>query len=497
MQLQSLRIILHQATLTKPFAKLCARCGPAVKGNIDPGTDEVQQVQDILSFKIDFVIWNRGRNFYPQIQHMIKQFLLTACLLACISFLPAQPVLKPGAPQQNHFSPERLKRIDNLIQQYIDSNWIAGAIALVAKDGNIVYHKAMGFDDKEKNKPLQKDAIWRIASQTKAITSVGVMILYEEGKLLLDDPISKYIPEFRKSLVLDKFNKADTTYTTVPAKKEISIRELLTHTSGIDYAQIGSATMNAIYAKAGVMGGIGMNGGTHLADNIKKLASLPLVHQPGEKFTYGLNTDVLGYLIEVLSGMSLDQFFHKKIFEPLGMNDTYFYIPSEKKNRLAMLHSEDKNRKVVNTEKQIDVNGVFNRDYPVIEGGSFYSGGGGLVSTAYDYALFMQMLLNKGIYNGKRLLSANTVELMTMNQIGDINVGRFNKFGLGFEVVTANGKPRTVLSQGTFSWGGMFASSYWIDPKEKIVAQFVLQQYPFTHGEIADKFKVAVYQALE
>jgi CubicO group peptidase (beta-lactamase class C family) len=418
------------------------------------------------------------------------------CFVLSVS-IQAQ-TLVPGLPEKNHFSPERLARIDKLVQQYVDSGWISGAIALVAKDGNIVYHKAIGYDNKEANKPLQKDAIWRIASQTKAITSVAVMMLYEEGKLLLDDAVSKYIPEFRKPVVLDQFNKADSSYTTQPAKREITIRDLLTHTSGIGYAQIGSETMNAIYAKAGVVGGIGLPAGMLLGDNIRKLGKLPLVHNPGERFTYGLNTDVLGYLVEVLSGMSLDQFFRTRIFEPIGMKDTYFYIPKEKQSRLAMLHSDDpKTRRVVNTPEMITVNGNFYRDYPNLAGGSFYSGGGGLVSTAYDYAVFMQMLLNKGKYNGKRILSANSVALMTSNQIGDINIGRNDKFGLGFQVVTTASKPKTVLSEGTFSWGGMFASSYWIDPKEKIVAQFVLQQYPFSHGDIAEKFKVAVYQALE
>ena len=406
------------------------------------------------------------------------------------------PVLTIGVPEKNNFSPERLQRIDKLVQQYIDSNWISGAIAIVAKDGNIVYHKAIGYDDRTKNKPLQKDAIWRIASQTKAITSVAVMMLYEEGKLMIDDPISKYIPEFKKQAVLDKFNLADTSFTIIPVKREVTIRDLLTHTSGVGYAQIGNQTMNAIYAKAGVVGGIGLKGGL-LADNIKKLGKLPLMHQPGEKFTYGLNTDILGYLVEVCSGMSLDQFFHKNIFEPLGMKDTYFYIPKEKQNRLAMLHSDDATKHSINTPEIINVNGTFYRDYPILDGGSFYSGGGGLVSTAYDYALFMQMLLNEGEYNGKRLLSKHTIQMMTMNQIGDINMGRPTKFGLGFEIVTPESRSKTVLSEGTFSWGGMFASSYWIDPKEKIVAQFVLQQYPFSHGDIADKFKVAVYQALQ
>jgi CubicO group peptidase (beta-lactamase class C family) len=415
--------------------------------------------------------------------------------LNCCS-LSAQTVLTVGAPEQNHYSAERLKRIDKLVQQYIDSNWISGAIAIVAKNGNIVYHKAIGYDDKEKNKPLQKDAIWRIASQTKAVTSVGVMMLFEDGKLLLDDPISKYIPAFRKPNVLDKFNKADSSYTTIPAKREITIRDLLRHTSGIAYAQIGSEISNAIYYKAGVIGGIGLKGGL-LKDNILKLAALPLMHQPGEKFTYGLNTDVLGYLIEVISGMSLDQYFRKNIFDPLGMKDTYFYIPKDKQSRLAMLHMEDKTKHVINSPEVTTINGTFYRDYPILDGGSFYSGGGGLVSTAYDYALFMQMLLNGGEYNGKHLLSKNAIRLMTTSQTNDLDNGHSIKFGLGFQVVTDAETPRNTASPGTFSWGGMFASSYWIDPKEKIVAQFVLQQYPFTHGDISEKFKVAVYQALQ
>lgn len=427
---------------------------------------------------------------------MRKIFSFFAIFAVTISFAQVKhPALVNGTPDKNGFSAERLQKIDKLIQQYIDSNWISGAIALVAKDGNIVYHKAIGYDDKQNNKPLQKDAIWRIASQTKAITSVGVMMLYEDGKLLLDDAISKYIPAFRKPSVIAKFDKKDSSYTTVPANREITIRDLLTHTSGISYAQIGSETANAIYYKAGVVGGIGLKGGL-LKDNILKLASLPLMHQPGEKFTYGLNTDVLGYLIEVISGISLDQYFRKNIFEPLGMKDTYFYIPKEKQNRLAMLHSEDLSRHVINTPEVITLNGTFYRDYPVLDGGSFYSGGGGLVSTAYDYAVFMQMLLNEGEYNGKRLLSRNSIRLMTSNQVGDINIGRAAKFGLGFQIVTEADESRNAVSLGTFSWGGMFASSYWIDPKEKIVAQFVLQQYPNSHGEIADKFKVAVYQAL-
>ena len=427
----------------------------------------------------------------------MKSILSLLVALGMFYTVTAQPLLQPATtPESAGFSSQRLERINQLIQAYIDSNYIEGAIALVARNGKIVYHSAVGYDNKATGKKLQKDAIWRIASQTKAITSLAVMQLYEKGYFLLDDAVSKYIPAFKKPRVLQSFNKMDTSYTTDPAKREITIRDLLTHTSGIGYAQIGSETMNAIYAKAGVVGGIGLKGGL-LKDNILRLAALPLVHQPGDRFTYGLNTDVLGYLVEVVSGLTLDAYFKQYIFDPLGMKDTYFYLPANKQNRLAMLHMSDKNNRVENCPETLEVNGKFYRDYPILPDGSFYSGGGGLVSTAYDYAIFMQLLLNGGDYNGKHIIGRNSIRLMTLNQLGEKSLGRNAKFGLGFEIVTPASAPYSVTSEGSFSWGGMFASSYWIDPKEKIVAQFVLQQYPFTRGDIAEKFKVAVYQALQ
>jgi CubicO group peptidase (beta-lactamase class C family) len=337
---------------------------------------------------------------------------------------------------------------------------------------------------------LKQDAIFRIASQTKAITSVAVMMLFEEGKFLLDDPISRYIPDFAHPVVLDKFNPADSSYTTVPAKREITIRDLLTHTSGIDYAGIGSESMKAIYAKAKVPSGF-VSERSFLADAIKRLGGLPLVHQPGARFTYGLNIDVLGYLVEVLSGKSLDQFFRERIFTPLGMNDTYFYLPQEKFNRLIPVNSEDRNHHLVSLAE----NSGIPADYPKARG-TYYSGGAGLVSTIQDYAIFLQMLLNGGEYNGKRLLSPRTVELMTMNQIGDLNLGR-NKFGLGFEITTREGEAKLGVSEGSFSWGGFFGTIYWADPKEKLVCLLFIQQFPLSHTEIQDKFRAMVYQALE
>jgi CubicO group peptidase (beta-lactamase class C family) len=365
-------------------------------------------------------------------------------------------------PESVGMSTERLSRIDNLVKEYVDKKWIAGAAVLVARDGKIVYYKGLGYDDFDKKTPMKKDAICRIASQTKAITSVAVMMLYEEGKILLNDPVSNYIPEFKNPRVLDKFNPADTTYTTVPAKRELTIRDLLTHTSGIDYAQIGSKEANAIYYKAGLVGGIGVNK-ILLADKMKILGGLPLMHQPGEKWTYGLNTDLLGYLIELVSGMSLDQFFKKKIFEPLGMKDTYFYLPKEKRNRLATLYTEDSTKHIIKDGETYELNGTIYVNYPNMDG-TYYSGGGGLSSTAYDYGIFMQMMLNGGEYNGKRILSRSSVRMMTSNQIGDIAFGD-DKFGLGFGIVTERGSAKTPVSPGTFSWGGMFSSSYWIDPK--------------------------------
>ena len=282
-------------------------------------------------------------------------FIFLFCFLFQVSF---SQVLKEVTPESAGMSSERLQRIDKVLQEYVDKKWIAGGSAIIAHDGKIVYYKAIGYNDMENKTKLKRDDIFRIASQTKAITSVAVMMLYEEGKFLLKDPVSKYIPEFKNQQVLDKFNAADTTYTTVPAKREITIHDLLTHSSGIGYAQIGSKEATAIYAKNGVVGGIGV-GKLLLADGMKKLGSLPLLHQPGDQWTYGLNTDLLGYLVEVVSGMSLADFFSKRIFEPLGMKDTYFYLPKEKYNRLVTLYTEDSLKHVVKAPATFDIKGQF------------------------------------------------------------------------------------------------------------------------------------------
>jgi CubicO group peptidase (beta-lactamase class C family) len=346
---------------------------------------------------------------------MKRLFFISLVILLQLSFVTAQKITPLTTPEAAGFSSERLKRLDREMTEWAKKEWMNGGVALIIRNGKIAYYKAAGYDDLDKKTPMQKDGIFRIASQTKAITSVAIMILFEEGKLLLDDPVSKYIPAFKKQQVLDKFNAADTTYTTVPAKKEITIRELLTHTSGLGYAQIGSKEANAIYAKNNLTAGIGVQD-DKLLDAMNRLAKLPLMHQPGEKWTYGLNSDLLGCLVEVISGMTLDDFFRTRIFEPLDMKDTYFHIPYSKTYKLVNLYREDSTGHLVKGESNM-LNGPVGVNYPLI-GSNYYSGGAGLSSTIYDYAVFLQMLLNNGIYNGKRILSRNTVRMMTMNQIG-------------------------------------------------------------------------------
>ena len=413
---------------------------------------------------------------------------------ATLISIPKTAALQPAKPETVGFSPTRLNRIDENITGWLNDGRLNGCVALIIRNGKVIYHKAFGYDDLEKTKPIRLDNIFRIASQTKAITSVAAMILYEEGKFLLDDRVSKYIPEFAKQQVLDKFNEADSSYTSVPAKTEITIRQLLTHTSGISYPQIGSKQANAIYAKAGLVAGLGVEVGRQLEDDVKKIAKLPLMHQPGEKFTYGFNTDILGHLVEIFSGISLDQFFKKRIFEPLGMNNTYFYLPVVKQSRLVTLYEEVEG-KLVSAKQATEQNGAMYINYPNTAG-TYYSGGAGLSSTAMDYAIFLQMMLNGGEYNGKRLLSRNTVRMMTMNQIGDVSFG-VNKFGLGFGITTEKGSSIIPTPEGVFDWGGAFATTYWADPKENLIGIIYRQLWGTTLGEVPNKFKVLVYQALE
>lgn len=422
----------------------------------------------------------------------LVSFLL---LISSSNIILAQKIVPATSVAEVGFSAERLQRLDERLNEWVQKGWMQGGTAMITRNGKVVYHKAIGYNDLDAKVPMKKDDIFRIASQTKAITSVAIMILFEEGKLLLDDPVSKYLPAFKNQEVLVSFNEADTTYATTPAKREISIRHLLTHTSGIGYAQIGSKQSNAIYAKANLTAGIGVQG-DDLLSAMNRLAKLPLLHQPGEKWTYGLNTDLLGCLVEQISGKTLDQFFRERIFEPLGMKDTYFTIPTAKANRLVKLYRELPGGKLEVSQGNMLNGKTITPDYP-LKGSTYYSGGAGLSSTIEDYAIFLQMLLNGGVYNGKRILSRNAVRMMTTNQIGEVSYGGgLDKFGLGFSVITQGGSGRTPANEGTFAWGGAFATSYWVDPKEKMVYLFYRQLQNTTKGEMVEKFRAMVYAAI-
>ena len=430
----------------------------------------------------------------------MKPFILSVVFL--VSFFInsfTQIALRSANPETEGLLSQRLKQIDAQIDQWIQEEQLNGATMIILRNGKIVYHKAFGFAGE--NVPMKTNNIFRIASMTKPIISVAAMMLFEEGKFLLTDPVSKFIPEFKNAVVLDKYNTADTTYTAVPAKREITMRDILSHTSGIGYAQIGNATANAIYYKNKINGGIGTPYST-LKDVIPKLAKLPLMVQPGEEFYYGLNTDVLGYLIEVISGMPLDKYLQQKIFAPLAMKDTYFFLPKEKQARLVALYVQQGSQTRLQIQDSlISLNGTFSRDFPKTTNGTYFSGGAGLASTAYDYALFGQMLLNGGELNGKRILSPRTIQLMTSNQIGDRlmwgDTNKTRRFGFGFGILTEYAERTLMIPAGSYGWDGMFASHYWTDPKNKMVVVFMRNIWPTDHWDYGDRIKPLIYQALK
>jgi CubicO group peptidase (beta-lactamase class C family) len=415
------------------------------------------------------------------------------------SKLTPPKVLTEGIPATGGFSAARLARLDSGMNAWVKQKWVNGAVVLIARHGKIVFYKAHGYNDPDTKAPLDKTGIFRIASQTKALTVTAVMMLWEEGKFSLDDPVSKFIPAFANEQVLATFNPKDTTYTTVPAKRQITIRDLLTHTSGIGYpgiAGISTPAENALYGKSSVTGGVAIKG-QKLADAMNRLGSLPLFFQPGEQWRYGLNMDLLGALIERWSGMSLEDFFETRICKPLGMKDTWFNLPPEKGPRLVNFFLGDSTGHII---KAPMLGPAFDMNYPLQKTG-YFSGGGGLVSTVYDYAVFLQMLLNGGEYNGKRLLAPNTVRLMTMNQIGDLHPAfgdhaNVNKFGFGFFIISDEGSRFTPSQAGTYNWGGVFSTSYFVDPKEDMIVLIYEQMWGPYVANVTAAFKPLVYQAL-
>jgi len=413
--------------------------------------------------------------------------------------------LPVATPREVGFSEVRLSRINQVVQGYVDEQKIAGAITLIARKGKLAHFQIFGMMDIESRKPMQPDTIFRIASMTKPITTVALMMLYEEGRLLLSDPVSKYLPEFKNPqvLVINKEKDANPSpYKLVPANKSITIHHLLTHTSGITYTFQGSPYISDMYKKAGVSDGLSQTEGT-IAQQVEKLAKMPLCHQPGEGFDYGLGIDVAGRLVEVISGMTLDNFFHERIFKPLKMKDTYFFLPDEKVSRLASLYQQTKDGKLEKyTDEPVEQELLkYSASYPYLGEKKYYSGGAGLVSTAEDYWRFLQLLLNGGQLDGTRLLSRKTVEYMASNHIGDTVMWNspFDgyRFGLGFAVRTDVGTSAKIGSVGEYTWGGFFSTTFWVDPKEQMIGIMLIQLRPNEQLDIHDKFKVLAYQAID
>lgn len=422
---------------------------------------------------------------------------LTVLLLAGCQDAGAPQIGLPSvAPEKVGLSTDRLERIDKVMQQYVDEKKIAGVVTLVARRGKVAHLGTYGMADIEADKPMQANAIFRIASMTKPITSVAVMMLYEEGHFLLSDPISKYIPEFKNPQVLMPSSAGDS-YTTEPAKAEITIRQLLSHTSGISYLFMGREHIAELYRKAGISDGLVQTEGT-IGDNVRRLAGLPLFSQSGEAWEYGLSVDVLGYFIEVISGMSLDGFFRERIFKPLRMEDTYFYLPEDKVSRLAALYSPVPDGGLDEfPETPVEFGYlVMSSTYHYSGPRTYYSGGGGLVSTASDYARFLQMMINGGELEGVRLLSRKTVETMTTSHIGDFGIWGGSKFGLGFGIYPGPGESGTLNSAGSYNWGGIFNTGFSVDPREEFISIIMTQLYPNDQSDIGDKFSVLAYQAI-
>lgn len=416
---------------------------------------------------------------------------LALLLVSCqLSF--SQTITDPGKTAVPGISQERVAKLDAMLEEAIQKEQVPGLVAMVVKDGKVVYHSAKGFADVESGKAMEKNSIFRIASQTKAITSTAVMILWEEGKFRLDDPISKYIPEFKNPQVLSGFRYADTTYTTRSSSREITIRHLLTHTSGLGYGVIdGDERMKMIYHKAGVVDLFTTENVT-IGESVKRLAKLPLHHEPGSKYTYSEGLDVLGYLIEIVSGKPFDVFLKERIFDPLGMNDTRFYLNDAQAPRLVTVHTRKDNKWASYPVT------FYDPAYPKTGAKAFFSGGAGLSSTTEDYAKFLQMYLNGGIYNGKRILSSKTIETIMENQVGDLwNSDRY--YGLAFGVVTDKGVALGGIgSKGTFDWGGYFNTQYFADPKTKTIGLIFKQTSGAGNGdETSWKFRQMVFSTIE
>jgi CubicO group peptidase (beta-lactamase class C family) len=421
---------------------------------------------------------------------LIGLFIGSLAISACSQkasngLVVASNLKKLGLEEKN------LDRVDSLIATGLINNWMAGATALIAVDGKVIYDKGFGFRDRETKALIRPIDEFRIASMSKPIVTAAAMTLIEQVKLNLNDPVSKYIPEFKNMKVLASFNAKDTTYTTVDAKEPITIKNLMTHTSGVGYG-FADPRLALIYAKNGIPDLASANQ-IRIADKMKTLGTLPLGLQPNSAFYYGLSTDVLGYVIEIASGKSLDEYVTEKVLKPLGMENTFFFIPAEKASRLAVMYGETKGGRL---ERLPLISKGYQVNFPITGARTYFSGGSGLSSTVEDYAKFCQMILNQGTFGAKQILTPESVQLMSTNQIGNLNVGK-NKFGLGFEIATQEGLTNGAKI-GKLSWGGAFNTTFWIDPNRRSIAILMTQVYPAIHKkELFSQFEKLVNEALD
>jgi CubicO group peptidase (beta-lactamase class C family) len=427
----------------------------------------------------------------------IPRRALVAIFSCACALIAAAPSAR-GQESSAGFSKEKLERIPALLKEAFEKKEIAGASALIARHGKVVQLSTVGLQDVENKVPMSDATIFRIASMSKPITSVAVMILVDDGKLSVKDPLSKFVPEFKdmKVLVPEKDGK---TYETVKAEREITIHDLLTHSSGLTYRLFNKPFVSKMYADAGVSDGISETPGT-IGDNVRKLATMPLVCQPGSAWEYGLSSDVLGYVVEVASGKTFDEFLRERLFKPLKMNDSYFLLPKEKRSRLATLYTTGPDKSLARVDKPV-TQGVstISPTYPINDDSKYYSGGAGLVSTIGDYFRFSQMMLNGGELDGARVLKRETVQQMTRNQLGDLRImfpGN-DLMGYGFGILSEKGKEtsKDPAGVGTYAWGGAFGTYFWIDPKNELIGVFMVQAFPpgFT---LATEFKKRSYEAL-
>jgi len=419
---------------------------------------------------------------------MRKLYLLAVVFtLALTSVWAAQRPAPAGSDAG--VASDRLARIDKVLQQYVDDNRVPGAVGLVLRDGRPIYERAVGWSDKESSRKMTTDTIFRIASQSKALTSVAILILMEEGALTLNTPVSEFIPTFAKTTVMPK---GAPGMLPEPARRAINIKDLLTHTAGISYGT--DASVAALYEAKGLGPAAGYGWYTAdkdepVCDTMERLGTLPFVAQPGEAYVYGYNTDILGCVVERASRMPLDQFIATRITTPLGLKDTRFFLPPDQRARLATVYSSGPDGKIARAPE-----GARGQGHYVDGPRKSFAGGAGLLSTARDYARFLEMIRHGGALDGVRILSPRSVALMTTNQTGTLKPTPGLGFGLGFETTDRYGA-NGMSSVGTFGWGGAYGSSYRVDPEARLTMVFMIQLIP-NRTDVAQKFPNLVYQAL-